>query len=219
MLIDCLGNFGCLEILGCFRCDCYQQAIRVVFSNDWLFLYLVSVFRKYDEKTCHDSLCEHGGKCPANDPDNPNCECTPGYMGRWCEHAGEGQSGSSSKWVGGRLRSRMGPVSLSTIIGIVVAVSGVLLVCSLICLVQCVKRRNAARKTKSAKAFKFNKQKAESADTLRSPQSTIDEEKSLLSPQASPRGEMGIGHNVSTAPSTRTPLANHGAPALAFNEY
>ena len=113
----------------------------------------------------------------------------------------------------------MGPVSLSTIIGIVVAVSGVLLVCSLICLVQCVKRRNAARKTKSAKAFKFNKQKAESADTLRSPQSTIDEEKSLLSPQASPRGEMGIGHNVSTAPSTRTPLANHGAPALAFNEY
>ncbi|XP_075260867.1 uncharacterized protein LOC142352265 isoform X2 [Convolutriloba macropyga] len=167
--------------------------------------------KKYDETTCHDSLCEHGGKCPVNDPDNPNCECPKGYIGRWCEHASPSQS---SKWVGSRLRSKMGAKSALFIIACTVL--AIILVCFIVCCVQCIKRRNAAKKSKSAKDFKSSDRTEKRYET---PASTLEEERSLLSPQMSPRpilrnGPFPTPPSAASVQPVRT--MQMGAPALSF---
>jgi len=191
--------------------------------------------KRYDDATCHDSLCEHGGRCPVNEPDNPNCECPRGYGGRWCEHATKG----SSKWVGGRLRSE-GAKSIVIIVASVVG--GIVVVCLCVCCVQCIKKRREAKQTKGAKKFKNrqgssvrSKKSTNDGDTpIESPMSTENEEQSLLSPQASPRPDQQVPPPES--PSSSMPQSSggissrgsgrstnnfptRGAPALAFQNY
>ncbi len=158
------------------------------------------MIRKYDDITCHDSLCEHGGKC-ANDSDNPNCVCPSAYSGRWCEHA------SKSKWVSAKWTDKLG-LTKSRLIVSSLAVLGVILICLVVCCVQCIKKRNKAKKTKRDKVFKNRNVNNVTTDV--SLNSSLEEEKSLLSPHAAPQTEGGLG---------ATSAGFQSAPALAFQNY